>query len=433
MSEAQEPIYMIEIEGENFMRLKAFHVQFTPDAGLTVISGANEQGKTSLLRAVSAMFGGAGAIVEDPIHDAAAEEERSWIKGTLNNGYSVERRFTPAARKGYLTVVSPDGGKYGQELLDGWIGEFTFSPGAWLGLTPREKKKVLMELSPDREFEAKLEALNAERDRLHKERTPHITTKRDAGKVAKPEGDRPEPVDVAADMARLDTLQEERHQIEAAWDRMVETEQEVDAIEARIARLKEELNAAGLKLVEAAVRKDEAQQAYESARSHDEIAAEVEPLRARLAAANETTKALREWERYDEAQARLAESTQAEQDLTAAIKAIEAQKGELLASGGPNIEHLSFDDDGTPLYKGRSLEEASGAERLLLATHIAFLANNQLKFCLLDEANDLDLDHLKALDLAAKQYGFQILACRLGIEGDGDVVVRDGVARNRED
>ena len=62
---------------------------------------------------------------------------------------------------------------------------------------------------------------------------------------------------------------------------------------------------------------------------------------------------------------------------------------------------------------------------------MAFAADPDLRVCLLDdEGNSLDLEGMEELDRLAKSKNFQVFICRIGLEGGGEIVVEDGVAKS---
>ena len=107
---------------------------------------------------------------------------------------------------------------------------------------------------------------------------------------------------------------------------------------------------------------------------------------------------------------------------------MEAKERALLADAGIPVEGLSFDEEGEIILNGRPLAVASGSEKIQMAVDVAVAADPDLKACLVDEANDMDLEMMEALYERALATGFQIFVCRIGLEGKGHVEVVDGCA-----
>src|SRR5262245_10814854 len=69
-----EPLHVLGLEAEDFMRLKVVRVEFYP-TGVTKIVGRNGHGKTSLLIALAAALGGSSHTPEQPIRNGAEKAE----------------------------------------------------------------------------------------------------------------------------------------------------------------------------------------------------------------------------------------------------------------------------------------------------------------------------------------------------------------------
>ena len=101
----------------------------------------------------------------------------------------------------------------------------------------------------------------------------------------------------------------------------------------------------------------------------------------------------------------------------------------MIAAAGIPVPGLTFDPEtAEPQLNGFPLALASGGERIRMAVAVALAVDPELRVCLVDEANDLDLEALEELDRLATEHGFQVFACRIGLEGAGEIVVDDGEA-----
>ena len=160
-------------------------------------------------------------------------------------------------------------------------------------------------------------------------------------------------------------------------------------------------------------------------------AEELDQVRARIEASSEVDAAIEPWRAWDRSRAELEEATRAVDALTEVMGQLEVRERDLVHSAGIPLPGLSFADDGALLLNDLPLEVASGAERIELAVRVALEVDPELGIALIEEANDVDLEGLEKLDALAREHGFQLWAARLGLEGDGEVVVEDGVARER--
>lgn len=439
-------IHAVHVEVEHLHRLRVADVLLQPGGGLVRVTGKNGHGKTSFLRTIREAIGGAGEVSDVPVNDES-EDGTGKVTLELTNGFTITRSFTEANTKGYLTVVGPDGGRHGQTKVTGWLGpHHSFDLMALFDLKPERQREILLSLASDPDLQEKLAVAKSAWQSLYDQRTPHIAEKRRAAQILKdpPAGDRPEPVDTSAEtkrVAHLQAAQRERQDLERAVSD-IESRQEKKHNERvrqdrEIERLERELEAArdtALRLErEADALEVDRVAAVEAVAAAPDVEDELAAVMQRLEDASAIEAALAPWRRHDEAQAALQAATAEVRRLTSDMAVAEEDERRLLADAGIPVEGLTFDrDSGEPLLNGRPLSVASGGERIRMAVAVAVAADPELRICLVDEANDLDLDALEELDALAREHDFQVIACRIGLEGVGHVVVEDGEARTGE-
>lgn len=444
-------IYVVGVEVESLHRLKFASVKLLPGGGLVKVTGKNGAGKTSLLRAIREAMGGAGEVPPVAVNEEA-DDRSGFVRLELSNGFTVTRSFTEANPKGYLKVVGPDGGVHKQGRLDEWLGSnHDFDVLAFFGLKAERQREILLGLGSDPELAEKLEVVRSMHRSLYSDRTPHISEQQRCRRVREPEGERPEAIDTSVEMKRQGELlaierdrQDAFRDAKAADGEATEARKEVayatEAVsqaEAAMAAAENALGAAREEHAEAERLLEEAYTAAEGAKSEAEAISdpsdELEIVRGRLNQASEVERALQPWGEYDRAQASFSEATNRVDELTAQMATLKDEERELIAGAGIPVEGLTFEPEtAEPLLNGRPLEVASGGERIRMAVSVAIAVDPELRVCLVDEANDLDLDALEALDGLAEEHDFQVWGCRLGIEGPGEVIVENGEARSVE-
>lgn len=441
MATEKKGITVTGVEVSNFHRLTFARVKVVPGVGLVRITGKNRSGKTSLLRGIRAALGGASEVRAEPLHEGA---ETGRVRLTLSNGFTVGRRFTPGNPKGYLSVIASDGGEFRQGKLDEWLGPLSFDPLALFDLTPARQREILLSVGGDPELPAKVEALRKEKKERYEARTPWISQKRAAMAVKAPPGERPQPVDISAELRRMGELQaverergDLKKKVEEATRRIEEARRDIAASDEKIAVLEKELTrqrtlrGARLERLDRVVAEHgEAELLLTEALDPAE---EMEQVKARIGEADQVNAALEPWKAWDRAQDEASAAGQQVDALTSYLDDLEQRERALISGAGIPVDGLTFDAAGAPILNGRPLEVASGAERIRLAVAVALAANPDLRVCLVDEANDIDLEGLQELDRLAREHGFQVWAARLGLEGPGEIVVEDGEARARDD
>ncbi|MFA4845648.1 MAG: AAA family ATPase, partial [Patescibacteria group bacterium] len=148
---------IVGFQSENFKKLRV--VDITPDANAVLLTGGNEQGKTSLLDGIESVLEGEKVLkrTPKPIRDG---EERAFNIVALGepsydeHGNEVECRPTLKATRtftakgSYLKVENIEGAQYKspQAILDKLVGDLTFDPLAFSNLKDKEQLETLLKL-----------------------------------------------------------------------------------------------------------------------------------------------------------------------------------------------------------------------------------------------------------------------------------------------
>ena len=127
------------IEIENVKRVKA--VKLKPsDTGLTIIGGNNNQGKTSVLDAITWALGGNRYKPSNATREGSVIPPN--LKITMSNGLVVERK----GKNSDLKVIDPRGEKAGQQLLDSFVEELALNLPKFMNQTSKEKATTLLQI-----------------------------------------------------------------------------------------------------------------------------------------------------------------------------------------------------------------------------------------------------------------------------------------------
>ena len=180
MNKVKESISIVEVAIENFRRLTVAEIKLVRKEGLVRVTGRNAAGKTSLLKAIAGVLGGAAEV-----HPESKKEEAKTgrVSLRLSNGYTVERRFTDRNAKGYLTITGPDEGQHRQSKLAGWLGSGSFDPLAFFSLKPESQRDTLFSVAKDPELPKKLADSRRKYVSVYESRTPVIVRKRDLART----------------------------------------------------------------------------------------------------------------------------------------------------------------------------------------------------------------------------------------------------------
>ncbi len=438
---SKNPIRIISLVVENLYRLTAAHVTLDPKGGLVVVTGKNKQGKTSLLRSIAGLLGGAKYVAEDPVN-TGSESGSGRAAIELDNGFHIERQCTPSNPKGKLVVVGPDGTRGSQSTLNDWLGELAFDPMAFFGLSLERQTEILLSLGKDPKLPAKLEKLTTKRAQLYDDRIPSNRRLQRAQRHTPPEGERPEPVDVSAEMEQLKTLQ--KQQAERNMESRAAVAMQLSAEQRQVARDQAITDARDLEaqlvtktlLVEALQIEAEelgakAVKMHAAAEKMPNPTEEIEAVQGRISLADVMQEALEPWHEHDRAQVERKEAEEEAEALTVQIQKVDKKKADLLKAAGIEIPGLSFDVDGAAILNNQPLELASHREQAIMAARVAVMADPELRACLIDEANSLDAEGLREMAELAEAEDFQIIIVRIEPTTMGQLIaVEDGVAQN---
>lgn len=139
---SKKKMKIIQLHAENIKRLKA--VDITPTDDVVVISGKNENGKSSVIDSIwlALQYRAASKSMPQPLRNG---ESKGFV--TLDLGdYIVTRRFTESDSS--LDIRTPDGSKITspQKLLDGMIGDMSFDPWEFSRKSEQEQRTMLSDL-----------------------------------------------------------------------------------------------------------------------------------------------------------------------------------------------------------------------------------------------------------------------------------------------
>src|SRR5580765_6365263 len=189
---------IIELRASNFARIVA--VEIRPNGPVVPITGANDQGKSTMLRAIWTALEGRAVAPARPIRDGA---EKAMMKLGLGP-IAITRTFARGKHGDIttsLTVLDEDGApvrKTPQALIDALLGDLSFDPLAFARLKPQDQFDRLRGLVPDVDFDA----LAVQRKKHFDERTDRNREMTVAAArlsaVVLPPGPEPAAVDVEA-------------------------------------------------------------------------------------------------------------------------------------------------------------------------------------------------------------------------------------------
>lgn len=463
---------IIELRAKNVKRITA--VDIVPDSSLVIISGKNEQGKTSVLDSIWMTLGGAAAAKDVPFPIRKGEKE---AEAMVDLGkYKVTRTWTE--KGSYLKVESPDGARYPspQALLDDLRGEYTFDLLDFAKAKPGDQKKILMSLTG---LQSVLTTIDKEIADIYSERTmvnrEWQSAKNVLASMPVPPEDTPEdPLDVK-DILRQQSEAQQAHgdllvmkdQVDAfrkiernRTDQLNELEDSSTitrimdaynngisqalrvyqvAVEAA-AKIKEE-TCRGLELTRDAAISTKKETAEEIKKELSVAIAKGDELARKLETADMPPSPEYFQQKVDEAEQinehvrqkvgrRIQENVvaakqKASDALSFRIKELETDKDQAISRATFPIEHLGFDDNGVT-YKGIPFVQCSSAERLRVSLAIAMALNPKIRVLRITDGSLLDSDNMGIISEMLKEKDFQCWCERVGENTGVGILIEDG-------
>lgn len=402
-----EPVKISALQMENVKRVRT--ITLTPtENGLTILGGRNGQGKTSVLDAIAWALGG------DRYKPTGAPREGSVlppnIRITLSNGLLVERKGKNSA----LTVTDPQGKRYGQKLLDAFVGTFAIDLPKFMNATDKEKAEALLQVIGVGD---QLKALEKECEEVYSRRHTigQIAAQKSAAVKEMPftEG-LPEAPLSASDLIRQqqDILLRNAENARKRNHRD-ELRREKQHLADELIRLTAQLEAVTHDLH---IAEQDALDLY------DESTAELEEHLRRV---DDMNAAIRQNDLKRQAEAEAHAYADQYNNLTCDLENLRSQRRALLDSAPLPLQGLTV-ENGVLTYKGHRWDCMSGAEQLIVGTAIAQALNPNCGFVLLDKLEQLDAVTLDAFNVWLKEHQLQAIATRVSTGSECTIIIEDG-------
>ncbi len=444
---------VVKLQVENIKKIKA--VEISPDGNMVIISGENEQGKTTVLDSIWWAIGGTKNIQDEPLRTGADKG-----KIVLDLGDMIAtRKFT---KKGStLEVTNKEGMSYKspQAVLDKLISRFSFDIQEFAQADKKAQVETLLSIveipidpvklkeiagvEPDATLNP-LEMLNKAYKTVFDERT---IVNRELDKAKKkledmPKAEPAEAVSITELVAEKDGLekvnrenQRKRESVRIFTQAILDAEKALNTTKDRITEVRAELEI----LLQTQAEKEQAlTDAFEA---RDAVDAELEKLKdndltdinTRIANADETNRKAKAYTDY-QAAATAKDEKQTESDgYTAKLDAIKAYKDELMGQVKFPVDGLGFANGGVT-FQDLPLAQASEAKRLEVSCAIAMAKNATLKVLRINNGSLLDSKHMAIIEQMAKDRDYQVWVEKVDESGKVGIVIEDGAvkASNKE-
>ena len=400
---------IIELRAENIKRLKA--VTIRPDKAMVLVTGANGQGKSSVLDAIYMALRGKEAIPSHPVRNG---EENAVVKLDLGE-IVVTRKFTANGGTS-LTVQAANGAKFPspQRMLDDMLGALTFDPLEFSRMVPAKQLETLRGLV---RLDVDIDSLDAQNKSDYDQRTILNRELKDferfIANAVVPADTPAEPVDVPAMMRELDAatkhnteLTNVRNQIRQRREMMAEKQE-------AIKRLTSEFNT-----LENAV-----WELYRVIAGKQEV--DTAPLVRQIESAQVTNAAVSKRQQVQTWALESETLTKEIADLTKWMADRTETKRTAIANAEFPVEGLSF-GEGEVLLNDIPFAQASSAEQLKVSVGIAMAANPKLRVLRIKDGSLLDSASLNMVEFLADLNDYQVWVEKVDESGTVGIVIEDG-------
>lgn len=401
-------------EAENVKRIRAVALEPSP-AGLTVIGGNNNQGKTSILDTIAWALGGDRYKPSNPMRDGSTIPPR--IKITLSNGLIVER----AGKNSALKVTDPNGQKRGQQLLNSFVEELALNLPKFMEQSSREKAETLLQVIGVGD---RLHALELQETELYNRRHAigQIADQKKKFALEMPYyPDAPaEPVSAYELIQRQQAIlavngENHRKRLLAA-----ELERQCNDLYSKIKLMTRELQ----RLQDAyAMASEDFEIAKKSAAElQDESTDQIEKDLENIEAINIKVRANSDRERAEQDAEQYGRQYD---DLTGQLESVRKAKIDLLKTAVLPLDGLSV-EDGELTYHGKKWDGMSGSDQLKVATAIVRALNPECGFVLLDKLEQMDLQTMQTFGQWLETQNLQAIATRVSTGSECTIIIEDG-------
>lgn len=428
----EKEYHIVGLIAESFKRLQAVEIKPDPNDPLVVISGENEQGKSSVLDSIFATLDYANASKEIPqmIHGKEEAANTSIDLGDI----VITRKIT---QKGTTLVVKgKEGFKFPspQAVLTALAGKM-FDLSEFIDrMTPAEQKKALLEVL---NLPFDLNELEAEHKKVYEQRTEvnRDLTKQKGHLATLPKPKPGLPEKEVSTQELLDKIQkahdqgyantQKRQQLESIKNQGIAKSQEIKDLEEEIKRLQDRL----------AARVQEKNQLLESYNTlKAEVAGLVDPdttaIQEQLNGLEQTNTDIRNNRAYKKAKDEVTRLEEESAALTKDLAEMDQRKADALKAANLPVEGLSFDEEGL-VWDNAPFKQASTSAKLRVAFGMAVAKDPKIRVALCRDYQAFDKKNKTLLIELARKHRFQIWAEmveQVDPEHTG-VIIEDGLVK----
>jgi len=431
MNEAiRSPQTIVGLLVENVKKIKL--VKLSPDGKTILITGANQQGKTSLVDGLWWAVGGKNAMrkTSEPIREGETEA-RAVVEF---QDFTVERRITMKSSYLYVTLKDEAQTKISspQDFLNKFLGTVSIDPTEILQMSPKEQVDVLLRLfkiyDKVTELDGKYEKAYQERWAIGQERDSAVGALDNLVKPA--EGTPREEKSVIELSNKLKSAINYNQDLVNQKKYIQDTVEDITQLEKDIVSLEKELADKRNSVLE--LKKTIA---TENEKIKDKNPVATQPIEEEISKVEEFNNKVREAKKYDEFQAKVNSLNDNYKSKTQVCEGITKQKQEILQSVKMPVEGLTIDDRGLVFGPTRRpMEQLSDSEQHMIAGRIAMAEKPTIRILRIKHGESLDDKTFEMYQKMAEEHGYQLIVEKVDTSGKLGIVLEEGevIAKNSQ-
>ncbi len=417
-------VRITSLEADNVLRVRAVRLKFD-DSGVLVIEGANEAGKSSVLKIIEMAIAGAATAPAEPIH-GNEEEGKIIARFATEVGELVVTKMFIKGKPQRLYVHIEGRRKAlssAQTILDILMDHIALDIRQFARMDDKKKAEVLAQLMG---FDSA--ALDAERGKkfdLRTEVNRDVVRLRAEYESLTHHDDAPnEEVSAAELMSELDDRRQHNESGTKLNTALTAASEDLQKALTEVGLLEKSLTDARLEAEEATEKKKKAVEAVAGFQPDDE-----EEIRQKVTKADAINDQVRENAKKKEARAAYLEKQNESDELTAGLGALDLLKKKSLAEAQERLPVKGLGiSNGAVTYKGKPFSQAGSSATAVTSAAISMALNEDslLKLVQIDDAENMDAKTTEKVVQMCVAKGFQIVMARVGKGELPTVVIEDG-------
>jgi len=403
---------IISLKSENVKRIKA--IEITPKDNVVLISGKNDQGKTSVMDSIWYALEGRASLRGTPI-PIRKGETKAEITLTLDD-IIVTRKWT-ANDKTYLKVTNKEGLSYTspQELLDSFIGKLTFDPLEFAQMKENDQRNLLLKVA------------DLDIDKWDNEISELREKRRVQGQQVKMlSGEREEITleQIPNEFVSISKLQEEYEKGLKHNQEIKDTEEFLEESQNELMSLEEKL-----KEIQQRIKQVKNDIAETEANLENTKKVDTNSIKDKINNAENINNQIRAKQRNESMDRKQKEAQKVYDDFTQKIESIVKQKEDSLAKAKMPIKGLGISDTGVT-YNDIPFGQLSSSEQLKVSLAIAMALNPKLKVIRITDGSLLDKENMEIIKKMAEEKDYQVWVEKVSDEGEIGFYIEDGEVKS---